>query len=417
MRVYDIKDKGPSAFSDKYKLIFLDLSKNSFNILPSAVFKNLFSLKSLCISENHIETIEPNAFIGLNSLETLDLKENKLLSFHSDILMHMKCLINLHLGSNTLSYLEKDLFISTPNLTNLTLPHNQFVGFNRSTFEPLRPSLKSLDIMGNILVCNCELSWLMKYFGESLLYGKQTLCSSTSDTLKPLRGKPVTIFQYRKYCGFDVHLVLWISAAAFAVFAISMTTIISYHFRWLLRYKLFLLKLADLGYREIQDDRAKKEFDYDINIMFLEGDREWATNILRPGLDRRLPNYDRIAFGDDDLMLGMHYFDAVYQNVEKSYKTILLLSKAAVQDHIFMTKFRIAMNHVTDTETENLILVFLEDIPDQELPHLARLHLIGQGAYLRWEEEEEEEGQEYFWNKLTKHLNVNLTVNHMIPPN
>ena len=360
----------------------------------------------MCISQSHIETIEPNAFIGL--------RENEILSLPGDIFRHMKCLINLHLDSNTMNYLEKDLFISTPNLTNLTLQHNQFVGFNSSTFEPLRSSLKSLDIMGNILVCNCELSWFIKYFGESLLHGKQTLCSSTSDTLEPLRGKPVTTFQFKKYCGLDVHLVLWISAAAFAVFALAMTSIISYHYRWLLRYKIFLLKLAVLGYREIQDDRAKREFDYDINIMFLEGDTEWAINILRPGLDRRLPNYDRTAFGDDDLTLGMHYFDAVYENVEKSYKTILLLSRAAVQDHIFMTKFRIAMNHVTDTETENLILVFLEDMPDEELPYLVRLHLSGQGAYLSWEEDEE--GQEYFWNKLTKHLNVNLKVNHMIPP-
>ena len=72
------------------------------------------------------------------------------------------------------------------------------------------------------------------------------------------------------------------------------------------------------------------------------------------------------------------------------------------------------MNHVTDTETQNMILVFLEDIPDQELPHLVRLHLSGQGAYLMWEEDEE--GQEYFWNRLTKHLNSNLKVNHLIPP-
>ena len=122
----------------------------------------------MCIFENLIETIEPNAFIGLNSLERLDLKEKKILSLPGDILMHMKCLINLHLGSNTLSYLEKDLFISTPNLTTLTLPHNQFVGFNSSTFEPLHSSVKSLDIAGNNLVCNCEIDWLLKYFGESL---------------------------------------------------------------------------------------------------------------------------------------------------------------------------------------------------------------------------------------------------------
>ena len=219
---------------------------------------------------------------------------------------------------------------------------------------------------------------------------------------------------YDKYCGLDTRLILGISGGVFAIFVLSISFIISYHYRWFLGYKLFLLRLAILGYNEIQDGRDQGEFEYDINVMFVDGDEDWATNILRPELDRRFPTFDRIAFGDDDLILGKHYFDAVYYNVEKSFKTILLLSRAAVQDHIFMTKFRIAMNHVTDTETENLILVFLEDIPDQELPYLVRLHLGGQGAYLHWEEHED--GQEYFWNKLTKHLNINLRVNHMIPP-
>ena len=412
--LYRFKDKNQSAFCDMYKLTFLDLSENRIEELPSAVFKNLFALKNLCVSKNQIKTIAHDAFIGLTSLETLDLKENEISSLSGNNLMNMKFLLNLHLDFNALGYLEKDVFASTPNLTSLTLSYNQLVGFNSSTFDPLRSSLKSLDIAGNNLVCNCAINWLVKYFGESLLHGEKTKCSTTSATLKHLQGKPITTFQYKKYCGLDVHLVLWISGAVLALFALSMTSIISYHYRWLLQYKIFLLKLAILGYRETQDGRNREEFDYDINIMFLEGDREWATNILRPGLDRRLLNFDRIAFGDDDLTLGMHYFDAIYQNVEKSYKTILLLSRAAIQDHIFMTKFRIAMNHVTDTETENLILVFLQDIPDQELPHLARLHLSGQGAYLRWEEDED--GQEYFWNKLTKHLNVNLKVNHMIPP-
>ena len=351
LRIRDIKREDQSAFLGKlYKLHFLDLSKNRFYILPSAVFKTFLSLKSLYISQSHIETITPNAFIGLNSLETLDLTENKILSLPGDILMHTECLINLHLDSNILSYLDKDLFIYTPNLTTLTLPYNRFVGFNSSTFEPLHSSLIWLDISGNNLVCTCDIDWLVKYIGDYiyLLNGNQTLCSTTSATLKHLRGKPITTFQYKKYCGLDVHLVLWISAAVLTLFiAVSMTAIISYHYRWLLRYKIFLLKLAVLGYREIQDGQNRNKFDYDINIMFLESDTEWAINILRPGLDSRLPNFDRIAFGDANLTLGMHYFDAVYENVEKSYKTILLLSRAAVQDHIFMTKFRIAMNHVT----------------------------------------------------------------------
>ena len=302
-------------------------------------------------------------------------------------------------------------------LTTLTLSNNHLVGFNRSSFDPLRSSVKSIDISGNSLVCDCQIEWLVEFFNGSsptFLHKEDTFCSPSSASLEPLRGKPFATFEYDKYCGLDTRLILGISAGVFAIFVLSISFIISYHYRWFLGYKLFLLKLAILGYNEIQDGRDQGEFEYDINVMFVDGDEDWATNNLRPELDRRFPTFDRIAFGDNELLLGRHYFDAVYYNVEKSFKTILLLSRAAVQDHIFMTKFRIAINHVTDTETENLILVFLEDIPDQELPYLVRLHLSGQGAYLHWEEHED--GQEYFWNKLTKHLNINLRVNHMIPP-
>ena len=37
LQIHDIKDKSLSAFSEKYKLDFLDLSKNSFYNLPSAL--------------------------------------------------------------------------------------------------------------------------------------------------------------------------------------------------------------------------------------------------------------------------------------------------------------------------------------------------------------------------------------------
>ena len=41
------------------------------------------------------------------------------------------------------------------------------------------------------------------------------------------------------------------------------------------------------------------------------------------------------------------------------------------------------MSHVTYTETENMVLIFLENIPENELPYLT-----GQGEHLLWEDEE-----------------------------
>ena len=408
----------PDLFDELYNktLSSLNLQGNNL-ILTPALFKNIFSLYSLNLRNNQIKSIASDAIIGLTSLEILELQENELLYLPSNFLISLTSLIELKLDFNKLSYLDEDVFVSSTTLTTLTLSNNHLVGFNRSTFDPLRSTVKSIDISGNSLVCDCHIEWLVEFFNGSsptFLNKEDTFCSPSSASLEPLRGKPFATFEYDKYCGFDIRLILGITAGVFAIFALSISFIISYHYRWFLGYKLFLLKLAIIGYNEIQDGRDQGEFEYDINVMFVDGDEEWATNNLRPELDRRFPTFDRIAFGDDELLLGRHYFDAVYYNIEKSFKTILLLSRAAVQDHIFMTKFRIAMNHVTDTETDNLILVLLEDIPNQELPYLVRLHLSGQGVYLHWEEHED--GQEYFWNKLTKHLNINLRVNHMIPP-
>ena len=169
------------------------------------------------------------------------------------------------------------------------------------------------------------------------------------------------------------------------------------------------------GFREVQDARDQGDFDYDVNIMFVDADKNWVQGQLMPILHDRLPaGLARMAVGDAALKLGEQYLEAVYDVVEGSFKTILVVSRAAVRDNMFVTKFRIAMNHVTDTKTENIILIFLEDIPDKERPYLVRLYLSGHRAYMRWTEDRK--GQEYFWNQLIKRLTVNLKINHLVPP-
>ena len=353
------EDRTTSVFTDMPKLIYLDLSVNDLVYLMPATFKNLSSLKMLDLSSNELKTIAPDAFMHLISLETLNVSRNALFYLPDEFAINLMSIQNHYFKCDELRCAKNGSFPSSTALVSLILANNRFVEFNRSTFQPLISSLKSIDISGNELECNCKLEWLVQEFGKVLINEAGTICSSTSETLEPLRGKPLTTLNVDKYCGLPIRLYLGISVAVLSLFVLSVVFIIAYHYRWLLRYKLFLLKLAILGYREIQDGREREEFEFDINIMFFDGDEEWATNNLRPELDGRLPDFGRIAFGDDELILGKHYFDAVYHNVEKSFKTILLLSRAAVQDHIFMTKFRIAMNHVTDTETQNLILVFL----------------------------------------------------------
>ena len=298
-------------------------------------------------------------------------------------------------------------------LSNLSLADNKLSGFNESTFDTIRSSLENLDISGNPLVCNCGIRWLVEKMLGQLIRERQTICSSVSATLEPLRGKSLKAFNPEELCvnydniGRDC-MIIFLSIGL--VLFISLV----YINRWFLKYKLFLLKLAVLGYKEARIYRDQETFDYDINIMFVENDKAWATDYLRPALQEGLPDFGRIAFGDDDLMLGMYYLDSVYDIVEKSFKTILLLSRAAIVDHIFITKFRIAMNHMDDTGIENTVVIFIEEIPERELPNIVRLYLSEHSTYLIWEQDGA--AQEYFWNELKKHLTYSRITDHMVPP-
>ena len=200
-----------------------------------------------------------------------------------------------------------------------------------------------------------------------------------------------------------------------AVFVLVFITIGAYkYYRGYFGYLFFLIKLAVVGYDEKQDTRKHTDFDIDVNVICTDNEKEWIQDHLRPFLAEELPHFQRIAIGDEALRLGMHYLDAVDSLIVDSFKTILLLSRAAVLDNWFLIKFRMAMDHSNDIKMESTVVIFLEDIPDKELPFQVRVYMRDRRPCLQWPEDAEE--QEYFWNQLLKRLTVNLLFDPTIPP-
>ena len=111
---------------------------------------------------------------------------------------------------------------------------------------------------------------------------------------------------------------------------------------------------------------------------------------------------------------GSFYLNAIYDVIENSYKTVLLLSNQSVEDTWFMIKLRMAVEHMNDTKLEKVILIFLEDIDDDHLPYLVRLLLSRNKPYLLWVDDDED-GQELFWAKFEKSMRANKEINNVIP--
>ncbi|XP_011679674.2 toll-like receptor 3 [Strongylocentrotus purpuratus] len=410
-----------SLFDGLLDLNHLDLSSNRWigNIweiysgLPPGIFQQLSALQELNLDYCHIETLHPLVFSGLESLQKLSLKGNYIQHIHEDVLSGLGQITSINLRGNRIAYLEEVMFLNNCKLTQLSLANNKLTHLNQRTFKPIFSSMLSLDLSMNLIVCNCDLKWLIDWLNEPirLKHKDKTICSSAS--LEPLREKPLLHFDPNELCTINYGLFLLIPLASIGLVVIS---VMLYHYRWQLRNKLFLLKLAVLGFKEMRDARDHNDYEFDVNIIFYDDDQddeEWIREKLRPALEERLPQFHRNVFGDQDLVLGMHYLDSVDYVVSHSYKTIIVLSRAAVHDHWFILKFRTAMDHVSDTLTEFVVVVFLEDIPDNEMPFLARLYLSDGRPYIHWTENVR--GQEYFWDALTKNLTINLKTNDLIP--
>ena len=406
-----------SLFDGLLDLNHLDLSGNPlilFSTLPPGIFQQLSVLKELNLDYCDIKDLHPLVFSGLESLQKLSLKGNYIQHIHDDVLSGLGQIESINFEGNRFAYLEELMFTNNWKLTNLSLANNRLTRLNQSTFKPIFSSISSLDLSMNPINCNCDLKWLIDWLNEPIrLKNKnKTICSSAS--LEPLREKPLLDFDPNELCIINNGLLFFlIPLASISLVVIS---VLLFHYRWQLRYKLFLLKLAVLGFKEMRDARDHNDYEFDVNIIFYdddEDDEEWIREQLRPALEERLPQFQRNVFGDQDLVLGMHYLDSVDYVVSHSYKTIIVLSRAAVHDHWFILKFRTAMDHVSDTLTEFVVVVFLEDIPDDEMPFLARLYLSDGRPYIHWTENVR--GQEYFWDELTKNLTINLKTNDLIP--
>ncbi|XP_033999578.1 chondroadherin-like protein [Trematomus bernacchii] len=171
-RVEEIR---PGAFTQLGFLNMLALTHNQLVYIPNMAFQGLQNIKWLRLSRNSLNNLAPEAFTGLFTLSRLSLDHNELQFFPTQTMSRLPEVTRLDMSHNPMTYLGEEsvsmvklthLYLDhmslqdlsdqalsrAPLLSHLDLSHNQL-----RYLEPLKGpyELKSLNLTGNPLYCNC----------------------------------------------------------------------------------------------------------------------------------------------------------------------------------------------------------------------------------------------------------------------
>ncbi|NXY75896.1 TLR21 protein, partial [Glareola pratincola] len=322
------------------ELINLDISQNNFGEIPD-VCEWPETLKYLNLSSTQIPKL--TACIP-PTLEVLDVSANNLREFG----LQLPFLKELYLTKNQLRTLPGAAPI--PNLVAMSIRRNNLNGFSREEY-----------------VCDSPLA---------------------------VRGEQVGAVHLSLM---ECHRNLIVSLICVLVFLVILVLVAlgyKYHAVWYLR-----MTWAWLQAKRKPKRAPPKDICYDAFVSYSENDSEWVENIMVRELEQACPPF-RLCLHKRDFVPGKWIVDNIIDSIEKSHKTLFVLSEHFVQSE--WCKYELDFSHfrLFDENNDAAILVLLEPIQSKAIPkRFCKLRkIMNTKTYLEWPLEEEQ--QQRFWENL-----------------
>nr|AFK76488.1 toll-like receptor 22d [Gadus morhua] len=422
----EIEEIHNGTFSDLKALQKLNLMTNHLKYsseepIEYPPFAELSQLESLLIStpRRRLKSALPQNFLkGLTNLSVLNIRSMQLTSLHPLTFNYTPNLNKLYMSSNDFTDLPdnlfspiqklKSLYISRLNLRSLDflllahLTELDFLQVRKNAFsvirEPVMQSLSTLvylDMQGNSFTCNCDNAWFLNWVknnNQTQVYDAYNFeCNYPPD----LKGKKLLEIDVES-CTVDIAFICYICTAC----AVIMTIAVSFtkHFlQWHLVYTYYLM-LAFLYNSKHKDKRAHQ---YDAFVSYNANDEGWVLGELLPKLEDE--QGWRLCLHHRDFQPGKPIMENITDSIYGSRKTICVVSRDYLQSEWCSREIQLASFRLFDEQKDVLILVFLEDIPMQQLsPYYRMRRLLKRKTYLSWSRADAH--PDLFWEKLRQAL-------------
>uniref|UniRef100_A0A8C3XQT3 Toll like receptor 2 n=1 Tax=Chelydra serpentina TaxID=8475 RepID=A0A8C3XQT3_CHESE len=392
------------------------------------LFSDLRSLKNLIGNITKITVVNTNVFLvpcsisrHFNSLIYLDLSENLLAD---PSLKHSSCrgawplLQTFNLSQNSLGDLEMtgQSLSHLHHLTHLDISQNNFGEIPESCQWP--ENLKYLNISGTqipkVTTCIPQTLEVLDVSSNNLndfrlklprlkeLYIAKNKLKTLPDApfipnLVALRISRNKLTSFSKEEGqqvkaarlslFECHRTLTVSLICILVVLVILLIVI-------LGYKLHVIWYMKMTWAWLQAKRKptkphNQDFCYDAFVSYSERDSEWVENLMVQELENAIPPF-KLCLHKRDFVPGKWIVDNIIDSIERSHKTLFVLSEHFVQSE--WCKYELEFSHfrLFEENNDSAILILLEFCKLRKI--------MNTKTYLEWPLDKNQ--QQIFWNNL-----------------
>uniref|UniRef100_A0A8D1KEJ9 Toll-like receptor 1 n=2 Tax=Sus scrofa TaxID=9823 RepID=A0A8D1KEJ9_PIG len=334
-------------------------------------------------------------------VKVLDLHSNRIRSIPKDV-AHLEALQELNVASNSLAHLPGCGSFSS--LSILIIDYNSISNPSADFFQSCQ-KIRSLKAGNNPFQCTCEL----RDFIQSLGQVSSDVVESWPDSYKceypeSYKGTLLKDFRVSELSCNTALLIVTIGVTGLAL-ALTMTSLCVYFdLPWYLRMLCQWTQTRRRA-RNVPLEELQRTLQFHAFISYSGHDSAWVKNELLPNVEKE---GIKICLHERNFVPGKSIMENIINCIEKSYKSIFVLSPNFVQSEWCHYELYFAHHNLFHEGSDNLILILLDSIPQYSIPssyHKLKA-LMAQRTYLEWPKEKSKHG--LFWANLRASINIKL---------
>ncbi|NWZ29665.1 TLR1 protein, partial [Asarcornis scutulata] len=350
------------------------------------------SLKELDLSSNQL-TESVFGCLPVN-VKKLDLHNNQIPSVPQGI-AELKSLKELNLASNRLADLPGCGGFSALEILNMEM--NSILTPSADFFESCQ-RVRELEAGHNPFKCSCELQAfvrLERQSGGKLSGWPEAYVCEYPEELKGTQLKDFHLTELA--CNTTLLLVTALLLTLVLVGVVAFVCIYL-DVPWYVRMLWQWTQTKRRAWHECPEER-ESVLQFHAFISYSERDSVWVKNELIPNLEKGEGSV-QLCQHERNFVPGKSIVENIINCIDKSYKSIFVLSPNFVQSEWCHYELYFAHHKLFSENCNSLILILLEPIPPYIIP--ARYHklkaLMAKRTYLEWPKERSKRG--LFWANL-----------------